>query len=115
MGAEGLRAASKVAILSANYLARRLDPYFPVLYQGSRGRVAHECVVDLRPMTRATGVTAEDVAKPLAELGVYHTPPRRMPPRAPPVRPRVAGGEAGAGVPRGAGASLPGPAYPRRR
>ena len=78
MGAEGLRAASKVAILSANYLARRLDPYFPVLYQGSRGRVAHECVVDLRPMTRATGVTAEDVAKRLADYG-FHAPTLSFP------------------------------------
>ena len=78
MGAEGLRAASKVAILSANYLARRLDPYFPVLYQGSRGRVAHECVVDLRPMTRASGVTAEDVAKRLADYG-FHAPTLSFP------------------------------------
>ena len=78
MGAEGLRAASKVAILSANYLARRLDPYFPVLYQGSRGRIAHECVVDLRPMTRATGVTAEDVAKRLADYG-FHAPTLSFP------------------------------------
>ena len=78
MGAEGLRAASKVAILSANYLARRLDPYFPVLYQGSRGRVAHECVVELRPMTRATGVTAEDVAKRLADYG-FHAPTLSFP------------------------------------
>jgi glycine dehydrogenase len=51
MGADGLRAASKAAILSANYLARRLDPYFPVLYAGSGGRVAHECILDLRPTT----------------------------------------------------------------
>ena len=78
MGADGLRAASEVAILSANYVARRLDPYFPVLYKGSRGRVAHECVVDLRPMTRATGVTAEDVAKRLADYG-FHAPTLSFP------------------------------------
>ena len=78
MGAEGLRAASKVAILSANYLARRLDPYFPVLYAGKRGRVAHECIVDVRPVTRSTGVTAEDVAKRLADYG-FHAPTLSFP------------------------------------
>ena len=78
MGGDGLQAASKVAILSANYLARRLDPYFPVLYTGSSGRVAHECIVDVRPMTRATGVTAEDVAKRLADYG-FHAPTLSFP------------------------------------
>ena len=78
MGADGLRAASKVAILSANYLARRLDPYFPVLYAGKSGRVAHECIVDVRPVTRATGVTAEDVAKRLADYG-FHAPTLSFP------------------------------------
>jgi glycine dehydrogenase len=78
MGADGLRAASKVAILSANYLARRLDPYFPVLYTGTSGRVAHECIVDVRPMTRATGITAEDVAKRLADYG-FHAPTLSFP------------------------------------
>ena len=78
MGAEGLRAASKVAILSANYLARRLDPYFPVLYAGNSGRVAHECIVDVRPVTRSTGVTAEDVAKRLADYG-FHAPTLSFP------------------------------------
>jgi glycine dehydrogenase len=78
MGADGLRAASKVAILSANYLARRLDPYFPVLYAGRSGRVAHECIVDVRPVTRATGVTAEDVAKRLADYG-FHAPTLSFP------------------------------------
>jgi glycine dehydrogenase len=78
MGAEGLRAASKVAILSANYLARRIDPYFPVLYSGSSGRVAHECIVDVRPATRAAGVTAEDVAKRLADYG-FHAPTLSFP------------------------------------
>jgi glycine dehydrogenase len=78
MGAEGLRSASKVAILSANYLARRLDPYFPVLYSGSNGRVAHECIVDVRPTTKATGITAEDVAKRLADYG-FHAPTLSFP------------------------------------
>ncbi len=71
MGADGLRQATKVAILSANYVARRLDPYFPVLYTGAEGRVAHECILDLRPMTKAAGVTAEDVAKRLADYGLH--------------------------------------------
>jgi glycine dehydrogenase len=78
MGADGLRAASRVAILSANYLARRLDPYFPVLYTGTSGRVAHECIVDVRPMTRAAGVTAEDIAKRLADYG-FHAPTLSFP------------------------------------
>ncbi len=71
MGADGLREASMVAILAANYVARRLDPYFPVLYTGARGRVAHECILDLRPMAKAIGVTAEDVAKRLADHGLH--------------------------------------------
>jgi len=78
MGGEGLRMASKVAILSANYLARRLDPYFPVLYTGKHGRVAHEAILDLRPLTRTTGVTAEDVAKRLADYG-FHAPTLSFP------------------------------------
>ena len=78
MGADGLRAATKVAILSANYLARRLDPYFPVLYTGTSGRVAHECIVDVRPMTRAAGVSAEDIAKRLADYG-FHAPTLSFP------------------------------------
>jgi len=78
MGGDGLQAASKAAILSANYLARRLDPYFPVLYKGSSGRVAHECIVDVRPITRATGITAEDIAKRLADYG-FHAPTLSFP------------------------------------
>lgn len=78
MGSDGLQAASKTAILSANYLARRLDPYFPVLYRGSSGRVAHECIVDVRPITRATGITAEDIAKRLADYG-FHAPTLSFP------------------------------------
>ncbi len=78
MGADGLRQATKVAILSANYVARRLDPYFPVLYTGELGRVAHECIVDLRPITEVTGVTAEDVAKRLVDYG-FHAPTLSFP------------------------------------
>ncbi len=78
MGADGLRQASRVAILSANYVARRLDPYFPVLYTGAGGRVAHECIVDVRPLTKTTGITAEDVAKRLADYG-FHAPTLSFP------------------------------------
>ena len=78
MGADGLRRATKVAILSANYIARRLDPYFPVLYTGVGGRVAHECIIDLQPLTKETGVTAEDVAKRLADYG-FHAPTLSFP------------------------------------
>ena len=78
MGADGLRHATKVAILSANYVASRLNPYYPVLYRGERGRVAHECILDLRPMTKQSGVTAEDVAKRLADYG-FHAPTLSFP------------------------------------
>ncbi len=78
MGDEGLRQASKVAILSANYVARRLDPYFPVLYSGSNGRVAHECIVDVRPMAKSAGIDAEDIAKRLADYG-FHAPTLSFP------------------------------------
>jgi glycine dehydrogenase len=78
MGAEGLRKASQVAILSANYVARRLEPYYPVLYTGRGGRVAHECILDLRPLTKQTGITAEDVAKRLADYG-FHAPTLAFP------------------------------------
>ena len=78
MGADGLKEATQVAILSANYLARRLAPYFPVLYTGPGGLVAHECILDLRPITAATGVTAEDVAKRLIDYG-FHAPTLSFP------------------------------------
>jgi glycine dehydrogenase len=78
MGAEGLRRATAVAILSANYLARRLDPYFPVLYTGHDGLVAHECILDLRPLTSQTQITAEDVAKRLIDYG-FHAPTMSFP------------------------------------
>ncbi len=78
MGAEGLRRATLVAILSANYIARRLDPFFPVLYTGEYGRVAHECIVDVRPLTKQTGIDAEDIAKRLADYG-FHAPTLAFP------------------------------------
>jgi glycine dehydrogenase len=78
MGAEGLRHATQVAILSANYVARQLDPHFKVLYTGRDGLVAHECILDLRPLTSQTGITAEDVAKRLIDYGL-HAPTMSFP------------------------------------
>ena len=78
MGGAGLTAATTTAIVSANYIADRLDPYFPVLYRGDGGRVAHECIVDLRPITKATGVTNDDVAKRLVDHG-FHAPTMSFP------------------------------------
>ncbi|WP_407445783.1 glycine dehydrogenase, partial [Rhodococcus sp. (in: high G+C Gram-positive bacteria)] len=78
MGAEGLRKASLTAIASANYIARRLDEYFPVLFTGENGMVAHECILDLRGITKATGVTVDDVAKRLADYG-FHAPTMSFP------------------------------------
>ncbi len=78
MGGDGLRAASLTAIASANYIARRLDEYFPVLYTGENGMVAHECILDLRGLTKATGVTVDDVAKRLADYG-FHAPTMSFP------------------------------------
>jgi len=78
MGGDGLRQATQAAILGANYLARRLDPHFPVLYTGRGGLVAHECILDLRPITARTGVTAEDVAKRLIDYG-FHAPTLSFP------------------------------------
>ncbi len=70
-GAEGLRAATDTALLTANYVARRLGEHFPVLYTGRGGWVAHECILDLRAITRATGVTVDDVAKRLVDHGIH--------------------------------------------
>jgi glycine dehydrogenase len=78
MGADGLRAASLTAIASASYIARRLDEYFPVLYTGANGMVAHECILDLRGITKSTGVTVDDVAKRLADYG-FHAPTMSFP------------------------------------
>src|SRR5450755_336158 len=78
MGADGLRQATQVAILAANYVATRLNPHFPVLYTGRGGLVAHECILDLRPIAAQTGVTAEDVAKRLIDYG-FHAPTMSFP------------------------------------
>jgi glycine dehydrogenase len=78
MGPDGLRTASLVAILNANYVARQLAAHYPVLYTGPDGLVAHECILDLRPITQATGVTAEDVAKRLIDYG-FHAPTMSFP------------------------------------
>ena len=78
MGSAGLRAASLTAIASANYIARRLDEYYPVLYTGENGMVAHECILDLRGITKTTGVTVDDVAKRLADFG-FHAPTMSFP------------------------------------
>ncbi len=78
MGAEGLRRATQVALLNANYVAKRLEPHFPTLYSGSNGLVAHECILDLRPIKDATGISAEDVAKRLIDYG-FHAPTLSFP------------------------------------
>jgi glycine dehydrogenase len=78
MGGAGLTHATEVAILSANYIARRLHEHFPVLYTGRNGLVAHECILDLRRITKATGVTVEDVAKRLIDYG-FHAPTMSFP------------------------------------
>ena len=78
MGADGLTQATQVAILGANYIARRLAPHFPVLYTGRGGLVAHECIIDLRTITRETGVTVDDVAKRLIDYG-FHAPTMSFP------------------------------------
>jgi glycine dehydrogenase len=78
MGSDGLRHASQVAILSANYVARRLGEHYPVLYAGTDGLVAHECILDLRPITASTGVTVDDVAKRLIDYG-FHAPTMSFP------------------------------------
>ncbi len=78
MGAAGLRRATATAVLNANYVARRLDPAFPVLYTGEEGDVAHECIIDVRPITKATGITVDDVAKRLIDYG-FHAPTMSFP------------------------------------
>ncbi|AXH92694.1 aminomethyl-transferring glycine dehydrogenase [Micromonospora aurantiaca] len=78
MGADGLARATGVAVLAANYVAARLRSHFPVLYAGNKGLVAHECILDLRPLTKATGVTVDDVAKRLIDYG-FHAPTMSFP------------------------------------
>jgi glycine dehydrogenase len=78
MGAEGLKQASQVAILNANYIATRLKEAYPVLYTGRDGRVAHECILDIRPLKEATGITEMDIAKRLIDFG-FHAPTMSFP------------------------------------
>ncbi|WP_314616518.1 aminomethyl-transferring glycine dehydrogenase [Streptomyces stackebrandtii] len=78
MGGEGLKRATQVAVLAANYIAKRLEPHFPVLYTGPAGLVAHECIVDLRPLSKETGVTVDDIAKRLIDYG-FHAPTMSFP------------------------------------
>jgi len=78
MGARGLTAATENAILAANYVAKRLSDYYPVLYTGGNGHIAHECILDLRPIQKATGISNEDVAKRLMDYG-FHAPTMSFP------------------------------------
>ena len=78
MGADGLRRATGAAVLAANYVAARLREHYPVLYTGNKGLVAHECILDLRPLTKASGITVEDVAKRLIDYG-FHAPTMSFP------------------------------------
>ncbi len=78
MGGSGLRRATEVAILNANYMAKRLGEHYPVLYTGKMGRVAHECIIDLRPLKESSGISEEDVAKRLMDYG-FHAPTMSFP------------------------------------
>ena len=78
MGAEGLTRATEIAILSANYIATKLRSHFPILYTGKNGHIAHECIIDLRDITKRTGITVDDVAKRLMDFG-FHAPTMSFP------------------------------------
>ncbi|MBW8192688.1 aminomethyl-transferring glycine dehydrogenase [Neiella marina] len=78
MGSEGLKQATEIAILNANYLANRLKEHFPILYTGTNGRVAHECILDIRPLKEASGITEMDIAKRLMDYG-FHAPTMSFP------------------------------------
>ncbi|PCS21282.1 aminomethyl-transferring glycine dehydrogenase [Candidatus Enterovibrio escicola] len=78
MGGQGLMEATKIAILNANYLIERLRPYYPLLYHGTHGRVAHECIIDIRPIREASGINEEDIAKRLMDFG-FHAPTMSFP------------------------------------
>ena len=78
MGPDGLKDATELAILNANYVAKRLSPFFPVLYTGKNGLVAHECIIDVRPLSEKSGITVEDVAKRLMDYG-FHAPTMSWP------------------------------------
>ena len=78
MKGHGLRRATEVAILNANYIAHRLDEHYPVLYTGKNGMVAHECIIDVRPIKESSGITVDDVAKRLVDYG-FHAPTMSFP------------------------------------
>src|SRR5690606_19598887 len=78
MGGEGLKQATALAILNANYIAKKLEPYYPILFKGSQGRVAHECILDLRSFKAEAGIEVEDVAKRLIDYG-FHSPTMSWP------------------------------------
>jgi glycine dehydrogenase len=78
MGGNGLKEATEVAILNANYIAKRLAPFYPILYTGNQGLVAHECIIDVRPLSEQSGITVEDVAKRLMDYG-FHAPTMSWP------------------------------------
>ena len=78
MGGTGLTQATKVAILNANYIAKKLSKFYPILYTGPKGRVAHECIIDIRPLTNETGVTVDDISKRLVDCG-FHAPTMSFP------------------------------------
>ena len=78
MGSTGLKLATQVAILNANYIAHRLKDHFPILYKGSNGNVAHECIIDIRNIKSETGITEEDIAKRLIDYG-FHAPTMSWP------------------------------------
>jgi len=78
MGGAGLTEATEIAILNANYMAKRLAPFFPILYTGNQGLVAHECIIDVRPLAQQSGITVEDVAKRLMDYG-FHSPTMSWP------------------------------------
>ncbi|MBD8681110.1 aminomethyl-transferring glycine dehydrogenase [Pseudomonas sp. CFBP 13719] len=78
MGGDGLKRASQVAILNANYIARRLEQHYPILYAGSNGLVAHECILDVRPLKDSSGISVDDVAKRLIDFG-FHAPTMSFP------------------------------------
>ena len=78
MGSEGLKLATQNAILNANYIAHKLKNYFPILYKGKNGNVAHECIIDIRKIKSETGITEEDIAKRLIDFG-FHAPTMSWP------------------------------------
>jgi len=78
MGSEGLKLATQIAILNANYIAHKLKDHFPILYKGSKGNVAHECIIDIRSIKSETGITEEDIAKRLIDFG-FHAPTMSWP------------------------------------